>query len=554
MSEISKVYKRYGESTGKIYLTIFSCYQMAMTSVKRETGNEDVAELSVSVNRYILNEYGNGFLAAYNQFAKENQNNKKLINELEKNKSEFANKGIYDAIRNGSSHKGSNTGARVDSNSQDSEQNNHPKTTIQSTSIDNNDKGVENDGESLNNLRTNDIPMLKSELFCKPYNAKLWKLLGNAYKEKGDSADAKSCYDKAAALDSKPVVKDAISNRSKELPVKRSVGKTETKSVAMPSAEAVSSDESYYFENQEEFFVYIKEMKESGNERNIVWASGDKYLQLFKKGYQQFEMGQYVRAIAIYKEALDCNPVGLAARFELVSAYCKLKQYSNARNILESTVPYLYSNLLIAKYYRQLGYLLVEEKNYKIAAYCYQYSMYYENSPIAIAEMKYIQSQVGSGIMSEIKDRSSVEQTLRWAGIKVIKKSVLDLEDEPTPEKTEEKRPRKGSVLNCKGDIIAKNTFKGQQAITVRIILENTGDEAFPGNVELYYPDLTKVEDFTPVPIAAGSNKTWEGMWIITDEEAREGEFSFFARYPIKNENGNGTTVRAKKLKFRIEE
>ena len=50
----------------------------------------------------------------------------------------------------------------------------------------------------------------------------------------------------------------------------------------------------------------------------------------------------------------------------------------------------------IARCYRNLGYYYVEENDFKTALALYIYSMEYEASPLAYAEIKFIQSKTGN--------------------------------------------------------------------------------------------------------------------------------------------------------------
>ena len=69
-----------------------------------------------------------------------------------------------------------------------------------------------------------------------------------------------------------------------------------------------------------------------------------------------------------------------------------------------------------------------------------------------------------------------------------------------------------GSLLECKGELPGGYTFTGPEEITVSIDVRNAGDEDFPGPVELYYPDLTQVEEFGSPTLAAGSSRNWEAL------------------------------------------
>ena len=109
-----------------------------------------------------------------------------------------------------------------------------------------------------------------------------------------------------------------------------------------------------------------------------------------------------------------------------------------------------------------------------------------------------------------------------------------------------------GSLLECKGELPGGYTFTGPEEVTVSIDVRNAGDEDFPGPVELYYPDLTQVEEFGSPTLAAGSSRNWEGTWKVTQKELEEGVIAFYVRYPVKDEGTGELTTKAKKLSFKI--
>lgn len=134
-----------------------------------------------------------------------------------------------------------------------------------------------------------------------------------------------------------------------------------------------------------------------------------------------FEQKQFAQAIDAYKLALKVNPVGVAARFEICMAYCQLKDLKAAREALQGIEPYAYSDQIIAKYYRTLGYILVEEQDYKTAANAYQYSMFFEpDQQSAKQELLFIVNKAGFEILDGIKDRNKVEKVLKGAGISLL--------------------------------------------------------------------------------------------------------------------------------------
>lgn len=179
-----------------------------------------------------------------------------------------------------------------------------------------------------------------------------------------------------------------------------------------PVASKEEPEELLYFENAIEFAMYAKLCNKKNN---VVWVSSDKYIELYKEGYQLFECRQLAKAIDVYKECLKLNPIGISARFELVECYLMSKQFSLARNSLYDMKNFLYDNSLKAKFYRRVGYIAIEEGSYKEAYACYQYSLKYENHPSVPQEIQYIVSKVGMSVK-----RIDVEDTLAKNNVPIV--------------------------------------------------------------------------------------------------------------------------------------
>lgn len=138
--------------------------------------------------------------------------------------------------------------------------------------------------------------------------------------------------------------------------------------------------------------------KTYNKKNNVIWVSSDKYLELYKAGYQLFECKQYAKAIDTLKECLKINPIGVSARFELVECYLMSRQFSLARKSLYDMKDFLYDDQLKAKFYRRIGFVAIEENSFKEAYACYQYSLKYENNSSVIQEMRYIESKTGASV------------------------------------------------------------------------------------------------------------------------------------------------------------
>ena len=89
--------------------------------------------------------------------------------------------------------------------------------------------------------------------------------------------------------------------------------------------------------------------------------------------------------------------------------------------------------------------------------------------------------------------------------------------------------------------------------IAVRILVRNIGDEDFPGPLMLYDPDLNLVEELGETGLAAGESLMREYKWNMTKRNLTDGEFSYYVRYPVKDEStGELTYDKAKKITFGI--
>ena len=110
-----------------------------------------------------------------------------------------------------------------------------------------------------------------------------------------------------------------------------------------------------------------------------------------------------------------------------------------------------------------------------------------------------------------------------------------------------------GSVLDCYGELREGNMFSGPQEVTVVLWLWNIGDEDFAGPLMVYDPDRNPVEELGDPGLAAGESLMREYRWNMTKRNLTDGEFSYYVRYPEKDEStGEVTYDNAKKITFRI--
>ena len=132
------------------------------------------------------------------------------------------------------------------------------------------------------------------------------------------------------------------------------------------------------------------------------------------KGFELFEQKQYKKAIKTLEKALDFNPIGLRARFEIAESYIALKDYDKAREVLFAMKEILTTDDLISRFYRRLGFMFVEEEKYEVAYACFVQSEKYENSVQADKEIEYILTK------ASINKRKDVEKLLKDNDVPVL--------------------------------------------------------------------------------------------------------------------------------------
>ena len=111
-------------------------------------------------------------------------------------------------------------------------------------------------------------------------------------------------------------------------------------------------------------------------------------------GFLLLESKQYEKAEEYLKKAIRINPVSARIILELTEIY-KMHTYTLNEFFIRTcdAMKYSYYPQDIARCYRNLGYYYIEESDLKTALALYIYSMEYEASPLAYAEIKFIQSK-----------------------------------------------------------------------------------------------------------------------------------------------------------------
>lgn len=172
-------------------------------------------------------------------------------------------------------------------------------------------------------------------------------------------------------------------------------------------------------------------------------------------GFLLLETKQYQKAEEYLKKAIKINPVSARIILELSEIY-KVHTYTFNEFIIRTSdaLKYAYYPQDIARCYRNLGYYYVEENQMETALALYIYSMEYEGSPIAYAEIKFIQS------------REDIKLTLNEC-IDIIKSKNIQLGVNPF-------------ILECLDELIdeyEKNNLTNQLLYFLELKFDITNDE-----------------------------------------------------------------------------
>ena len=179
--------------------------------------------------------------------------------------------------------------------------------------------------------------------------------------------------------------------------------------------------ERFCFADPTEMALYVKHCKAVGKNNGVIWKASSEYLDRFKRGYDYFENGQFDKALGAYQDALRVNPVGVKARFEICECYLHLGLLTEAKQTLLDMQEYLVSATDIAHFYRRMGYIAIEQEEYKLAVACLLFSRDYERSTYVTRELIYIMRST-----KNLERVSDPKQVLLEAGL-----PILEVVDKP---------------------------------------------------------------------------------------------------------------------------
>ena len=247
---------------------------------------------------------------------------------------------------------------------------------------------------------------------------------------------------------------------------------------SLPDTDAGNGSINYAFEDLEEFLFCValeKEESEAANitGRNLTWVNTQASTVSRMQAYALIELGRHNEAISVLKQALEkSNPIGIALRFEMVEAYLASNQLHQAEKELATLSTMVISRQDIARYYRRLGYCMIERKEYADAKICLLYSFCFEMSDSALGELAYIDDLLGTPWGSDA--RAKVDSITSASSLRSYAEKARERNRAFTPTETQ-----KNCVLLLVSAYAKAGKMKEKQKWmnTYKLWAESTNDE-----------------------------------------------------------------------------
>lgn len=183
-----------------------------------------------------------------------------------------------------------------------------------------------------------------------------------------------------------------------------------------------TEDEWYTFNNAIEFLLYAQNNKTDKKVVDVNYRCNTAYYFL---AMIDFENRNHEEAIKKLNKALKWNPCDIKSMFEKAENYKASgdlkKYYTSTLDLFDN----IYSINDLARYYRNLGYYFIEEKEWDLAKAMYLYSVRFDNNPVALQELKYILSKSGNDTLPAKEDLKDILKENRIPTF--ISKEIINL-------------------------------------------------------------------------------------------------------------------------------
>lgn len=189
------------------------------------------------------------------------------------------------------------------------------------------------------------------------------------------------------------------------------------------------------FNNNVEFALYFNNNRDIEKTYNVNYKMNIVYTYL---GSMEFELGNYDKAIEYLNQALQWNPFDFKATMELAETYKAKNDLKKYYSITLDSINLIYTEKDLARYYRNLGYYFIENKEWNLAKAVYLYSLRFENSNNVYQEIQYIVQSTGD---DKLPEKETLAEVLKENRIGTyISKDNLRIIDDLYEKTAEEKQ------------------------------------------------------------------------------------------------------------------
>ena len=217
-------------------------------------------------------------------------------------------------------------------------------------------------------------------------------------------------------------------------------------------------------------------------QKKVVWINLRIDVAYKLLAYIASEENNFSQAIDYLEKGLYFNPMNPEIRFEYAELYKMQNDMNKMYELTKTIYDYIYDPVMLAKYYRLLGYYFVEKENYDVAYSLYAISIYYDNNEMAHHEINYIKQQTGNPGFEKTTAEILILLKQQNISITISESNLTQLRNLSIEKQVIEKQPALIKYLNNVIDIFTTQIndateIKGLKIATPKITTEEIFDE-----------------------------------------------------------------------------
>ncbi len=118
----------------------------------------------------------------------------------------------------------------------------------------------------------------------------------------------------------------------------------------------------------------------------------ESYQKHMEDGYQLMDVGEYEKALVEFSAALEDKPVSRETYERIITCYKFMHEVDREFEYTKKSYDYCCTRSEMAAFYRNLGWYYLEMYQPKVAAACYLYSKFFEESTQVENELQFLET------------------------------------------------------------------------------------------------------------------------------------------------------------------